>query len=64
MDVPYAWALVPMAGAFMFGTAANGARFVTSGGKPAYATRMMFFGLLALMSLFVAWIAFTGPPFP
>lgn len=64
MDVPYAWVLVFMAGVFMFGMAANGARFVTSGGKPSHVVGMMVSGLLALISLFASWIAFTGPRFP
>ena len=63
-DVPYAWVLVLMAAAFIFATVTNGMRFVQSGGRPSHAVGMMFFGVLAVISGWVAWVAVTGPPFP
>jgi hypothetical protein len=64
MDVPYAWVLVLLAAAFAFGAAANALRFVNSGGRPSHAIGMLFFGVLAVISGWVAWVAVTGPPFP
>ena len=63
-DIPYAWVLVLLAAAFIFGTVANGVRFVRSGGRPSHAVGMMFFGVLAIISAWVAWVAVTGPTFP
>ena len=64
MDVPYAWVSVLLAGAFVFGVVSSAIRFVNSGGKPSHAVGMMFFGVLALISGWVAWVAVTGPPLP
>ena len=64
MDVPYAWVLVLLAGAFVFGAVANAIRFVRSGGAPSHAVGMALYGILAIMSAWVAWVAVAGPPFP
>ena len=63
-DVPYAWVSVLLAAAFVWGTVSNGIRFAKTGGKPTHAVGMMFFGVLAIISGWVAWVAVTGPPFP
>jgi hypothetical protein len=60
-DVPYAWVLVLLAGAFVLGAVTNGMRFVRSGGRPSHAVGMFFCGVLALLSGWVAWVAVTGP---
>ena len=64
MGVPYAWVLVLMAAAFVFGAVANAVRFVNSGGRPSHAVGVLLFGVLAVMCGWVAWVAVTGPPFP
>lgn len=64
MDVPYAWVLVLVAAAFAFGTVTNGIRFVSSGGRPSHAVGMMFMGVLAIITGWVAWMAVAGPPLP
>ena len=63
-DVPYAWVLVLMALAFVWGAVAHAVRFVTSGGKPSHAIGTMLYGVVAIISGWVAWIGLTGPPFP
>ena len=63
-DAPYAWVLVLVAVAFVWGAAANAVRFATGGGRPSHAIGMMLYGVLAMVSGWVAWVAMTGPPFP
>jgi hypothetical protein len=63
-DVPYAWVLVLVAAAFVFGAVANAVRFVNSGGRPSHAVGMFVMGVLAIISGWVAWVAVTGSPFP
>ena len=64
MDVPYGWVLVLLAAAFVFGAVTNAMRFVKSGGAPSHAVGMVLYGMLAIMSAWVAWVAVAGPPFP
>jgi hypothetical protein len=63
-DVPYTWVLVLVAAACVIGAVANAIRFVNSGGRPSHAVGMMLFGVLAIISGWVAWVTVTGPPFP
>lgn len=63
-DISYSWVLVLMAAAFVTGAVAKAVRFVKSGGGPSHALGMMLFGVLAIISSWVAWVAVTGPPFP
>jgi hypothetical protein len=63
-DVPYAWILVLVAAAFAFGTVTNAIRFVNSGGKPSHVVGMALYGVLAIITGWVAWVSVTGPPFP
>ncbi|HEX7225173.1 MAG TPA: hypothetical protein VF367_06315 [Candidatus Limnocylindria bacterium] len=63
-DVPYAWVLVLVAAAFVVGTVTSALRFVRSGGQPSHAVGMLLFGVLAIITGWVAWVAVTGPPLP
>ena len=63
-DVPYGWVLVLIAAAFVFGAVTNAIRFVHSGGRPSHAVSVFFFGVLAVISGWVAWVAVTGPTLP
>ena len=63
-DVPYAWVLLLLAAAFVIGAVTNAIRFVHSGGRASHAVTMFLFGVLAIISGGVAWVAVTGPPFP
>ena len=63
-DVPYAWVLVLVAAAFAFGTVTRALRFVHSSGSPSHAVGMLLFGVLAIITGWVAWVAITGPPLP
>ena len=63
-DVPYGWVLVLLAAAFVFSAVVSAIRFVNSGGRPSHAVGMLLFGVLAIISGWVAWVAVTGPPFP
>ncbi len=63
-DFPYAWLLVLIAAAFVLGVVSSAVRFVNSGGNPSHAVGTMLYGVLAMITGWVAWIALTGPPFP
>ena len=56
--------LVLLVAPFLYGAVSNAFRFVNSGGKPSHAIGMMLFGVLALISGWVAFVALTGAPFP
>ena len=62
-DVPYSWVSVLLAAAFVYGAVTNAIRFVKDGG-PSHAVGMFFFGVLAVITGWVAWMAVVGPPLP
>jgi hypothetical protein len=53
-----------VAAAFVVGTVTSALRFVRSGGQPSHAVGMLLFGVLAIITGWVAWVAVTGPPLP
>lgn len=63
-DIPYAWVMVLVAAAFIFGTVTNAIQFVSSGGRPSRAVGTLLFGVLAIITSWVAWVAVTGPALP
>jgi hypothetical protein len=62
-EVPYAWVLVLVSAAFVFGTVVNAIRFVNSG-RPAHVIGMALNAVLAVITGWVAWVAVTGPQLP
>jgi hypothetical protein len=63
-DMPYAWAPLLVAAAFVVGCIVSAVRFVNSGGAPRHAVSLAINGVLAMIALSVAWLAWFGPPFP
>ncbi len=63
-DFPYGWVLVLIAVACVFSVVTHAIRFASTGGKPSHGVGMMLYGVLAIISGWVAWLTFAGPPFP
>jgi hypothetical protein len=63
-DMPYAWAPFLLAAAFVIGCTVSAVRFVNSGGAPRHAVGLAVNAVLALITGWVAWLAWFGPPLP